>query len=364
MDFVFYNPTKIISGKDVVLKNRELFKNFGKKAMIVTGRKSAKMNGSLSDVIQALAANGINYVIFDQIMSNPTIDIVYLGAKLARENGVDFIIAIGGGSPMDAAKAIAMLAVSNVDQKDLFSGNYKGALPMVFIPTTSGTGSEVTQYAILTNDEVETKTTVASPIMFPLLALLDGKYTMGLSKSTTINTTIDALSHAIESYLSKKASPISRMYAVEAIKLISNHFSNLINYDLTLEARNSLLYASTIAGICISLTGTTAVHTMGYSLTYFKEIDHGRANGLLLGEYLLVLKKRNVKEICNIEDALGMSIEEFNFILNKLIGEKEKVTLDEIKLYASKAMLQKNTKNSIIDLTLVDLISIMSKVFL
>lgn len=364
MELSFYNPTKIISGKDVVLKNKEVFKTFGKKAMIVTGFHSAKLNGSLSDVIQALASQSIAYIIFDRIMSNPTIDIVYEGARLARENEVDFVIGIGGGSPMDAAKAIALLAVSDVSQKDLFSGNYQGCLPMIFVPTTSGTGSEVTQYAILTNDEAQTKTTVASPIMFPQVALLDGKYMMRLSKNTTINTTIDALSHAIESYLSKRATPITKMYAVEAIRLIKEQFQNLISYDLTLEARNSLLYASTLAGICISQTGTTAVHTMGYSLTYFKEIDHGRANGLLLGEYLKVVEKKEPKSIAPVLEALEMSTDEFSDTLDKLLGEKDKVSLEEIKTYASKAMLQKNTKNSIIDLTQVELINIMSHVFL
>jgi alcohol dehydrogenase class IV len=200
--------------------------------------------------------------------------------------------------------------------------------------------------------------------MFPQVALLDGKYMMGLSKNTTINTTIDALSHAIESYLSKRATPITKMYAVEAIRLIKEQFQNLISYDLTLEARNSLLYASTLAGICISQTGTTAVHTMGYSLTYFKEIDHGRANGLLLGEYLKVVEKKEPKSIAPVLEALGMSTDEFSDTLDKLLGEKDKVSLEEIKTYASKAMLQKNTKNSIIDLTQVELINIMSHVFL
>ena len=346
MDFSFYNPTKIIYGKDVVLKNKEIFKEFGKKAMIVTGFHSAKLNGSLGDVTQALASQGISYVVFDKVMSNPTIDIVYKGAYLARE------------------KAIALLAVSDVNQKDLFSGNYKGCLPMIFIPTTSGTGSEVTQYSILTNDEAQTKTTISSSIMFPSVALLDGKYMSGLSKKTTINTTIDALSHAIESYLSKRATPISKMYAVEAIRLIKEQLNNLISYDLTLEARNSLLYASTLAGICISQTGTTAVHTMGYSLTYFKEIDHGRANGLLLGEYLKLVEKREPEAIKPVLEALGMSLKKFSDILDKLLGEKEKISLNEIKTYASKAMLQKNTKNAIIELTQLDLINIMSYVFL
>ena len=205
MKFAFKMPTNVISGRDVVINNFQIFKTAGKKAIIVTGKHSAELNGSLNDVLSALKIAGVGYDIFNKIMSNPTIDIVYEGAKFARDHGDDFVIAIGGGSPMDAAKAIALLAVQDIKREDLFSGKYSNdILPMIFIPTTAGTGSEVTQYSILTNDELETKTTLTSPFMFPNYALLDGKYMRDLGLKTTINTTIDALSHAIEGYLNVK----------------------------------------------------------------------------------------------------------------------------------------------------------------
>lgn len=131
-----------------------MFSQIGKKALIVTGKNSAKLSGALDDVKYALEKNNIEYVIFDKVMSNPTVECVYDGAETAMEEEVDFVIAIGGGSPMDSAKAIALLAVSDIERKNLFDGNIGNkALPMIHIPTTAGTGSEVTPYAILTNHE-------------------------------------------------------------------------------------------------------------------------------------------------------------------------------------------------------------------
>jgi len=206
VSYGYYLPTRIIAGKDCIIQNRDLFRSLGKKALIVTGAHSAKRNGSLSDVITALEATGVSYFVFDKVMSNPTIACVYEGAEVARVNQCDMIIAIGGGSPMDAGKAIALLAAQEIAEENLFAGNYTDqVLPMAFVPTTAGTGSEVTQYAILTNDQAQTKTSIASDLLFPNVAFLDAKYTENLPTETTINTAIDALSHAVEGMLSVKA---------------------------------------------------------------------------------------------------------------------------------------------------------------
>ena len=137
----FYMPTKVIMDDDCVSKNSELIKSFGKKAMIGTGRTSALKNGSQADVVKALSENGQEYVVFNEVMSNPTIECVYKGADFAKANNVDFIIAIGGGSPMDAAKAIALLSRQDIPEEELFLNNFTSdVLPMIFIPTTAGTG--------------------------------------------------------------------------------------------------------------------------------------------------------------------------------------------------------------------------------
>jgi alcohol dehydrogenase class IV len=347
MNVNFYMPTKVIMGVGCVINQKELMKNLGKKAMIVTGKNSAKENGSLADVIKALESMDISHVVYDKVMSNPTIDCVYEGADLAKIEQVDFVVSIGGGSPMDAGKAIALLAVQEVTKENLFSGQYEAkVLPMVHIPTTAGTGSEVTQYAILTNDKAQTKTSMAAPILFPTIAYCDPTYMMGLKDSITINTTIDALSHAVEGMLSVRSTALSDALAMEAIQAIMKNIRSMKNETLTLDQRGELLYASTLAGIVIAHTGTTAVHSMGYSLTYFRDIDHGRANGLLLANFFHFVEKSDPELIRRI--LIGMklsSVKELGEILDDLLGEKEVLSSDEIDKFASIAITAKNIGN-------------------
>ena len=277
MNFSFYMPVKMLIGNDVIIANSDIFKNYGKNALIVTGKNSAKLSGALADITKVLDMNNISYSVFDKIMPNPTVDITYEAALYAKECNCDFIIAIGGGSVMDASKVISSLIVNDIKKEDIFTNTlHTKALDMIFIPTTSGTGSEVTPYAILTDDINETKTSISSNAFYPKIAFIDGKYTSNLSKSITINTALDALSHAIESLLSKRNSEISSLYAKEAIRLIGKELDNLIKFDLNQESRNNLLYASSLAGIAIGETSTVVVHVMGYPLTNFKNSINNR----------------------------------------------------------------------------------------
>jgi len=365
MNMNFLMPTELIMGKDCVVNNASVFSRYGKKAMLVTGCNSAKQNGSQEDVLKALNLQNVDYVIFDKIMANPTIDIVYEGAAFARENKVDFIIGIGGGSPMDAAKGIALLAAQEISQENLFSGIYENSvLPMIFIPTTSGTGSEVTKYSILTNDAAQTKTSIASPVIFPKVAMIDAKYTESVNLTTTINTAIDALSHSVEGMLCNKANPISNLLAKDAIRKIAECFTQLQEGSITSESREKLIYASALGGIVISQTGTTAVHAMGYSLTYFKHVDHGRANGLLLGEFLEFVEIKKPELVHEILECMNLSsVSEYKNIMAKLLGKKELITQEEIEQYANIAMKAKNIPNSVVVPEQEDLIHIFQKSF-
>ena len=349
MKFNFHIATKIIMDEDCVVKNAQLLAPFGNKALIVTGAHSAKANGALDDVFAALSANGQSYVVFDKVMSNPTVDCVYEGAELARSERADFVVAIGGGSPMDAAKAIAMLACEDIPKDMIFGGVYNKRLPLCCIPTTAGTGSETTQYAILTNDEKQTKTSLGSPVLFPDLALLDSKYMEGLSKNVMTNTVLDAFSHSVEGFLTNKANAISDALALEAIKVIAGLFPAINEWRLTKEDRAELLYASTLGGMVIAHTGTTVVHSMGYSLTYFKNVDHGRANGLLLPEFLKFTEKSRPDRVMPILKAAGFaSTDEFDAALRLLLGERENVSQEEVQQYSSIAAKSKNIANCIV----------------
>jgi len=343
----FYMPTKVLMEDNCVLNHAQVFSELGTKAMLVTGKSSAKKNGAQDDVIKALESQNMEYVIFDKIMCNPTIKCVYDGAAFAKEHKVDLIIAIGGGSPMDAAKAISLLAVQDIKEEKLFDRNYgKEILPMVHIPTTAGTGSEVTPYAILTNDAKQTKTSIGAPILFPSVALCDPKYMLHLGKATTVNTAVDALSHAVEGMLSIKASAITDTLAIESIKNICACYEGLKKGELSLEERGKLLYASTLAGMVISHTGTTAVHSMGYSLTYFKDIDHGRANGLLMAEFIRTIEPKLQERVNNILNAMQLTdVDALKQWLESLLGEKEPITKEEIEKYSGIAIKAKNIHN-------------------
>ena len=365
MEFQFYMPTRVITGEDCIRKNKDAFRALGTKALIVTGARSAKANGSEKDVTEALKLADIEYVVFDKVMSNPTIACVYEGAVAARKAGADFVIAIGGGSPMDAGKAIALLAAQDISEDDLFKGQYENKiLPMAFVPTTAGTGSEVTPYSILTNDKAQTKTSIATPLLFPALAFLDGRYTKDLGITTTINTAIDALSHGIEGMISVKANPVSDVLAKESIRQIGECFKALKEGSLTAAHREQLLYASMLAGVVIAHTGTTAVHSMGYSLTYFKDIDHGRANGLLLAEFMKFTAAGRPDVIESIITAMGYKkLEELEKDLEELLGAKEVITAEEISKYSSIAIKAKNIGNCPVVPEEKDLIKIYTESF-
>lgn len=362
MNLKYYMPTKVFMGEDCINQNKEIFKNIGRKAMIVTGRNSAKKNGSGEDVTKALTSLNMEYVIYDKILSNPTVISTYEGARIAKQNNVDFIIAIGGGSPMDAGKAIALLAAQDIKSEELFLGNYEDKiLPLVLIPTTSGTGSEVTQYSILTNEKEETKTSIATELLFPVVTFLDAKYTLDLGLITTINTAVDALSHSVEGMLSVKSSSITDALAKESIQTILSILTKIhnqkenktqddkLNEILTFHDREELLYASCMAGMVIAQTGTTIVHGMGYSLTFFQDVDHGKANGLLLCEYMRLVESKEPNLVYKILNAMGYSqIEQLEKLLDSLLESKVELSEDEIILYSEKAFKTKNLNNCIV----------------
>ena len=362
MKLNFFLPTEIHMGTGSVANNAKSVAKLGRKALIVTGKHSAKVCGALDDLTAALDSENIAYEIFDGAVPNPTIESVYAGARAARNFGADFIAAIGGGSPMDTGKAIALLAAQDIPKSKLFSGNYPGKiLPMVFIPTTAGTGSEVTQYSILTDDEAKTKKTIASPGMFPTLALLDPKYLRGLPINTAVNTALDALSHCVESFLANRADRFSSLLALDGAKAIYSCFGALGRGELTDKELELLQYGALLGGIVIAQTATTAVHAMGYSLTYFRHIDHGRANGLLLYEYLKFTNERCPEKVGDLLAALDVSLDGLGAGLKKLLGEVESFTEDELKGYAAIAIGAKNIKNCVAEPTEDELFDIYKK---
>ncbi|WP_392486748.1 iron-containing alcohol dehydrogenase family protein [Haloimpatiens sp. FM7315] len=330
--FSYFMPTKILCGKDVIINNADLLKSFGKKAFIITGKASSKKNGSLKDLTKALEKQNIEYVIFDEVEENPSMEMVEKAASIGKSEKVDFIIGLGGGSSLDSAKGIGVLIKNKEAKKeDLFLAKKLESIEVIAIPTTAGTGSEVTQYAIFTDHRSKTKKGFSHSV-FPKIAFLDAKYLMSTPDSVTINTGVDALSHLIEGYLTINASVLSDALSKEGMALFSECREAFLKREFTYEIREKLILMSTIAGMVIAESGTSLPHGMGYALTYFHNIPHGKANGLLLKEYLSFCedkkKVNNILEILNMKD-----LDEFGGFLKELLGSFKGVNEKEINEY-------------------------------
>lgn len=365
MTFQFYMPTRIMVGRNCLSENGGRLAELGSKAFIMSGKNSAARNGSLRDMTAALDGENISWYHYNGVKPNPSLEDVRKAAALAQGEKTDFIVALGGGSPMDAAKAVAVLAAGKVSDEALLSQRtFDRVLPLAVVPTTSGTGSEVTPYSILTNDKLRTKSFLNSEQIYPRLAFLDGRYTMDLPESITGATVIDALSHAAEGYLAVRAMPPGRALALESLRLIGEMLPLLANgTPLSLEQRDKLLYASMVAGIVISQSGTTAVHALGYSLTYFKGVDHGAANGMILAEYLRFIEKERPGETGTILRALGMETpDELEDLTGAILG---RLSLDmrEISRFASIAIRAGNILNTCPKPSEEDLIRILTNCF-
>lgn len=348
MNFRFFMPTKVYFGASCVLQSPEEFSRWGKRAFLVTGRSSARISGALADVTQVLRQQGMVWEVFDRIEENPTLAAVEAGGKAAKDFSPDVVIAIGGGSPLDAAKAIAVLAVNDITARQLYDSGFPvPPLPIVAIPITAGTGSEVTPYSILTDDERQTKRSFSDPAVFPRTAFLDARYTQTQPRQLTVNAAVDALSHAIEGYMSRRATPATDYMALEAIRAFGAAKQALIVGELSLTDREALLYCSLLGGMVIAQTATTAVHALGYSLTYFRNIPHGQANGLLLGEYLRFNETAVPQKISDILAGLGLeAIEQFQELMAVLLPSSETYSEQEIREFAAIAGRAPNTANT------------------
>lgn len=337
----FYLPTRIYSERNCVKKYGGEWAALGKKALIVTGRSSAR-NGSLADVTAVLAEKNIPYYVFDETEENPSIEMVMKVRDIGVKEEVDFVIGIGGGSPMDAAKAIALMIAQKDKGADfLYEAGDDRALPVVEVPTTCGTGSEATPYAILTIHAKRTKASLPHRI-YPAYALVDGKYLVNTDRSILVNTAVDALGHFIESYVNKNATDFSRMLCEYGMHIWSSAKNVLIGADVTEEECDTLLFASTLAGMAISHTGTSLPHGLSYYLTYEKGIPHGKAVGYFLPGYLATAGPLVRKEVLGL---IGFpDIQYFVSFMHRLIGpmqaEEELITKAVRGIMANEAKIK------------------------
>ncbi len=289
-----YMPVKIISGKDCVLKKGSCIKSYGKKCLIVTGRNSALKSGALSDVKQLLESNCIEYRIFDKIEPNPETLTCKQAGECAREYGADFIFGVGGGSVLDASKAVAIFAANDIEyHADIYDRAVPAVhLPVILLGTTAGTGSEVTGVSVLTNSDTGIKKSISGPDCYADVSFCDYKYTMTATVATRITTALDAFCHAAEAFVAASANDLSETYSLKALSLLKNFIlSDKLYGELPENEYESLYIASLYAGLAINIAGTCFPHTVGYYLTENHAVPHGKACAVLFPALLKKTKK-------------------------------------------------------------------------
>lgn len=284
MSFQMYVPTRILfgAGQLDVLHTQQMP---GKKAMIVISNgKSTKENGSLARTEAELKKAGVATALFDKIMANPLKSTVMEGAAFARENGCDFIVALGGGSVMDASKAIAAMATNEGDLWDYIGGGtgkahtlQKAPLPVIAITTTAGTGSEVDQWGVVSNDETNEKIGFGGyDTLFPQIAVVDPELMKSVPPKFTAYQGFDALFHSVECYISAAANLMSDMYALTAIQNIGAYLPRAVKDGSDLEAREHVAFANTLSGVVMTISACTSEHSMEHAMSaYHHDLPHG-----------------------------------------------------------------------------------------
>lgn len=349
MNASLYMPVRVIAGRGAIAKNADKLA-LGRHALIVTGRSSARLCGALDDVIAALDAVEISYTVFDRITENPPLLLCHEGGALAAKAGADFVIGIGGGSPLDAAKAVAAFAANpQIAPDEVYDPDKRvnASLPIVAIPTTAGTGSEVNPYSVLTLPDGEHKKTFTADCSWPRVAFVDPKYTDTLPHKTTVSTALDAFAHALESYLSPKSTAFSEAAALFAAERIWDVLSQYPD-AFTEEMRDALSAASTAAGMAISVTGTGFPHPLGYSLTLLDGVPHGRACAIFAEDYISYNEKTECgkERIARFAAACGTTPKVMKTYLPALSEVEFSFTNEEIERRLALVENAKNYQNS------------------
>lgn len=282
----FIVPGQIITGSGALTMAETKLKNLGTKALLVTDSVMIKL-GNAAHVEAALNNQGIPYAVYSEINGEPTDTMIENGLSMYLREGCDFLIALGGGSPIDSMKAIGALATSGGRISD-----YMGKIisvptpPMAAIPTTAGTGSEATQFTIITDTQRDIKMLLKGEVLMPSLAIIDPRFTMTAPAKITAATGLDALTHAIESYTSRKAQPLSDTFALSAVKRIFTYLPIAFREGGHLEAREQMSIAALEAGIAFNNASVTIVHGMSRPIGALFHVAHGLSNAMLLKECL------------------------------------------------------------------------------
>jgi alcohol dehydrogenase class IV len=288
-NFNYFQPTEIRFGRGRLAEVGQAVASYGKRCLIVTV-KADKIFTPLYDRVKLyLKESGVEYAHFDGVVPNPTTDSITAGANLAKDFKADVVLGLGGGSSMDSAKAIAVEATHPGTAWDyLFfkTPPTDKTLPIVVVSTTSGTGSQVTQVAVMTHTATKTKSAIYNAIVYPRLAIVDPELMTTVPPHVTASTGFDVFCHAFESFLHVGASPYTDMMALQAISIVAKYLPNVVEVGDNLEGREMMAWADTLAGLCIAQAGVTLPHGVGMTIGgQCPQVMHGEALALTYPEF-------------------------------------------------------------------------------
>jgi len=303
-------PAQLVFGRGMAKEAGSYVKSLGKKALIVTGKSSAKKAGYLDLVTKSLEKEGVDWVLFDKIEPNPLTTTIDEGISFARENKVDVVVGLGGGSAMDSAKCIAF----GVNKEDSIS-NYIGAqpagevLPIVLITTTAGTGSEANNFAVMTNPKTHVKRALSSPNTYARISIIDPELMLTVPKKVTASTGIDVFFHSLESYISKKSHPLSRPLSLEGMRLVVENLKGAYEDGSNIEYRERMAWANTIAGIAINLVGNCGIHGLGHPLSAYYDLPHGETLASVSLAFMRFSISEAADKLAEVAKILGVKTE-------------------------------------------------------
>ncbi|BCN30308.1 iron-containing alcohol dehydrogenase [Anaeromicropila herbilytica] len=331
MGYKFYMPPLSLMGKNCLKDAGPQIASLGlKKALIITDTFLINI-GLVKKITDVLDENQIDYVLYDGVKPNPTIASVEESSMILTEHNCDFVVSIGGGSAHDCAKAVALLATNGgtINDYEGVDKSKKAALPLVTINTTAGTASEMTIFCIITDEEKHIKMAVVDKNVNPIMAINDPELMMAMPKSLTAATGMDALTHAIEAYVSTAATPVTDTCALKAISLISKYLGKAVDNGNDEEAREQMAYAEYLAGMAFNNAGLGYVHAIAHQLGGFYNLPHGVCNAVLLPHVQKFNQEITRERLYDIAKEMGID----TTVLT--IEEASEKTIDSIKTLSS-----------------------------
>lgn len=313
MEFTFKMPTKIIFGTNSALEIDKILNQLNFKKVFIVAGKFFKTTDCFKKFVDNLINKDFDVTVFTDIIPEPTVQVVDRATEVLKSSNCDAVIAVGGGSTIDICKAICMLKNNEGSVREYLFGGTKTveneSMPLIAVPTTAGSGSEVTSASVISDEENNIKLSVTHDYLMPKIAVLDPIMQIDMPELITASTGMDALTHAIEAYVSKNASTISDAYAEKAMELIGENIYTAAFTPNNLEARGKMAVASTLAAVAFANAGLGAVHGISQAMGGVAHVPHGVANSMLLPPVIKKNMVGNLEKFCKVAKLLGEKVE-------------------------------------------------------